>query len=233
MKISGLQKVSVIDYPGEIACIIFLHGCNFRCGFCYNSDLVVSAFDGGFSEEDVFSFLEKRKGKLDGVCITGGEPLMTLNSDFVRKIKEMGFKIKIDTNGSFPDRLKSLIDENLIDYVAMDLKSSPKKYSEVAGVNVSLKNIEDSIKIIMEFGNYEFRTTIVDRFHDAFGLRALGRWINDVGGKKPKRFFLQGFKNEGKFIDESFSKEKNIDEKFLNEMKECVEEYFESVEIRV
>ncbi len=234
MRIAGLQKASVIDYPGEIACTIFLHGCNLRCGFCYNPDLVVREGEGGFSEESVLEFLKKRVGKLDAVCITGGEPLMTLDFDFVRKIKELGYKIKIDTNGSFPGRLKELIDFGLVDYVAMDIKGVKRNYFKVVGVNVDMSKIEESIKMIHDFGEYEFRTTIVGKFHDAYAVMSMARWLNDVCEGKPRRFFLQGFKrNKDGMIDEDFQNELDVREKFLNELKDCIWEYFEEVEVRV
>ena len=234
MKIAGLQKVTTIDYPGEIACTIFLHGCNFRCGFCYNPDLVVKDFVGGFDEKDVLGFLKKRIGKLDAICITGGEPLMSLDLDFVRKIKNLGYKIKIDTNGSFPNKLKEIIGLGLVDYIAMDIKGDGKNYSKIAGVDVDLKKIKKSIKIIHDFGKYEFRTTIVNRFHGADSILNLGKWLVEICGEKPQRFFLQGFKkNKDGMIDSDFSKEKNVDEKFLKELKENVEEFFEKVEVRV
>ncbi len=184
MKIAGLQKVTTIDYPGEVACTIFLHGCNFRCGFCYNPDLVIKDSEGEFSEEDVLNFLEKRVGKLDAVCITGGEPLMTLDLDFVRKIKDLGYKIKIDTNGSFPDKLREIISEGLVDYIAMDIKGDKENYSKIAGVDIDLDKIETSIKMIHSFGKYEFRTTIVDRFHDMNSVINLRKWMNEVCGGK-------------------------------------------------
>jgi pyruvate formate lyase activating enzyme len=241
MKISGLQKVSVIDYPGEIACTIFLHGCNFRCGFCYNPELVLGSSEsgvgslesGGFSEEYVLDFLKQRIGKLDAVCITGGEPLMTLDFDFVRKIKDLGFKVKIDTNGSFPNRLKEMIDLGLVDYVAMDIKSCREDYSEVVGVEVDMSKIEESIKMIHDFGEYEFRTTTVGRLHDAYSMMAMGKWLNSVCGAKPKRFFLQGFKkNKDGMIDSSYMDELDVGEKFLVELKDCVKDWFELVEVR-
>jgi pyruvate formate lyase activating enzyme len=234
MKISGLQKVSVIDYPGEIACTIFLYGCNFRCGFCYNPDLVIRGFEGGFEEGEVLNFLESRVGKLDAVCITGGEPLMTLDFNFVRKIKELGYKIKIDTNGSFPGKLKEMIDLKLVDYVAMDIKGSKENYSDVVGVSVDLSKIEESIKMIHDFGEYEFRTTIVGKLHDAYSVMSMAKWLNEICGAKPKRFFLQGFKrNKDGMIDESYQNENNVGESFLNELKNCAADYFEKVEVRV
>jgi len=233
MKISGLQKATVIDYPGEIACTVFLHGCNFRCGFCYNPDLVVREEEGVFSEEGVLEFLKKRIGKLDAVCITGGEPLMTLDFDFVRKIKDLGFKVKIDTNGSFPGRLKELIDFGLVDYIAMDIKGVREKYSEIACANVDVSKIEESIKMIYDFGNYEFRTTVVGRFHDAYSMMAMARWLNEICEGKPKKFFLQGFKSGSEMIDPDFSSEKDVREKFLDELKECVKGFFGEVDVRV
>ena len=233
MRSVGFQKASVIDYPGEIACTIFLHGCNFRCGFCYNPDLVVREVRGVYSEESVLEFLKKRVGKLDAVCITGGEPLMSLDFDFVRKIKELGYKVKVDTNGSFPDRLRELIELGLVDYVAMDIKGVKRNYSKVSGVNIDIKKIEESIKLIHDFGEYEFRTTVVGRFHDAYAVMSMARWLNDVCEGKPRRVFLQGFKSGSEMIDSSFSKEANVSEKFLVELKECVAEWFEEVEVRV
>ena len=248
MKIGGLQKVSTIDYPGEICCIIFLKGCNFRCGFCYNPDIVIGDGEGVFSEEYVLDFLSKRVGKLDAVCITGGEPLMSLDFDFVRRIREMGFKVKIDTNGSFPSRLKELVDEGLVDYIAMDVKSCRDDYSKVAGVEVDVSKIEESIKIINDFDRgmgvggmgvsgserrSEFRTTIVGRLHSKESIVEMAKWVNGVCGGKPKRIFLQGFKSGHEMIDSSFSSELDVSEDFLGELKDLIGEYFEEVGVRV
>jgi len=232
MKICGLQKVTTIDYPGEIACIIFLHGCNFRCGFCYNPDLVIVESSGTYSEEGVLNFLRNRIGKLDAVCITGGEPLMTLDFDFVRKIREMGYKIKIDTNGSFPSSLKEMIDLGLVDYIAMDIKACSENYSKVAGVDVDVSKICESIKLIHDFGNYEFRTTFVPRFHDVEKLKKMGKWLNELCGAKPKRFFLQGFKSGQKMIDSDFENDSDVREEDLENVKKGIEKYFESIEVR-
>jgi pyruvate formate lyase activating enzyme len=232
MKIAGLQKTTLIDYPGEVACTIFLFGCNFRCGFCYNPELVIRGGGEGFTEEEILDFLKKRKDKLDAICITGGEPLMTLDLEFLRKVKALGYKVKLDTNGSFPDKLKEVIDAGLVDYVAMDIKGSRKDYSKITGIDAPLEDIERSIKLISSLPNYEFRTTVVYKFHDAFKMRALGRWLNIVAGKKPKRYFLQGFKVQEDLIDEKLLNEKNVGEKFLNELRDCVSEYFENVGVR-
>jgi pyruvate formate lyase activating enzyme len=232
MKIIGLQKMSVIDFPGEVCCTIFLHGCNFRCGFCYNPDLVLKDSRGGFSEKEILNFLEKRRGKIDGVCITGGEPLMTLDLDFVRKIKEMGFRVKIDTNGSFPSRLKEMIELKLVDYIAMDVKGVKGDYEKISGVNVDISKIEDSIKIVNGFSNGEFRTTVVPGLHDAYSLRAMGKWLNMVCGGKPRVIFLQGFKSGQEMIDSSFREKRAVLEGELKEMAECLKEFFGKVEIR-
>lgn len=233
MRIAGLQKTTLIDYPGKVACTIFLYGCNFRCGFCHNPELVIRKFGKGFSEDKFFKFLNEKKGKLDAVCISGGEPLMSLDLDFVRKIKSLGYKIKIDTNGCFPEILRKLIGEGLIDAVAMDIKASKKNYFRVAGVDVDIRNIEKSIRLVSDLDDYEFRTTIVEKFHDISGMKSIGQWLNKICEKKPKKFFLQGFKFRGKLIEDSFSREKDVSEKYLNELKKCVGEFFEEVGVRV
>lgn len=233
MNIAGLQKVSTIDYPGEISCIIFLHGCNFRCGYCYNVDLVLNRPGEGYSEEYVLDFLKKRKGKLDAVCITGGEPLITLDLNFVKKIRDLGYKIKIDTNGSFPNKLKEIIDLKLIDYVAMDIKGDRENYSKVIGVDVDLKKIEESIKLVHAFGDSEFRTTVAQRYHNKDNMKNIGEWLNEVLGEKPNQLFLQGFRrNTDGMVDMDFMNESNVTEKYLEEMKEACKDYFLEVGIR-
>ena len=237
MIIKGLQKTTLIDYPGKVACTIFLFGCNFRCGFCHNPELVLEKNPGLFyTEEEIISFLEKRKKYLDGVCITGGEPLVSLREDFLRKIKELGFSVKLDTNGSFPERLQEFIDKNLVDYIAMDIKASRVNYSDVVNPlgKFDIESIEKSIKIISDFGNYEFRTTILYKYHDAEEIKKMMEWLKSlVEGRKMKSFYLQGFKNSGKFVDVSFSSEKNVTEEHLNSLKSVADDYFEKVGVRV
>ena len=235
MKIAGLQKVSTIDYPGEICCVVFLFGCNFRCGFCYNPELVVG--DGkqelGFSQDEVLEFLSRRIGKLDGVCISGGEPLMSLDFDFVKKVKEMGFKIKIDTNGSFPDKPKDLIDEGFVDYIAMDVKGARDDYFEIVNADVCLEKIERSIKIVNDFGG-EFRTTIVPGLHDVDSVLEMGEWMGRVCGRPPGKIFLQGFKvSHDGMIDSAFLKKVDVLEGELLRMKVEVEGLFGEVGVRV
>jgi len=232
MKIKGIQELTLIDYPDKIACTIFLYGCNFRCGFCHNPELVVSENIEDISENEILEFLEKRKGNLEGVCITGGEPLINLDKDFLRKIKDLGYLIKIDTNGSFPERLKEFIEEDLVDFVAMDIKSSKEKYLEVVNSNVDLRKIEESIKLISGLEDYEFRTTIVEDLHPIEEVKKIGKWLNALIGK-PKKFVLQGFKNKGKFIDEKYNSERDVGENYLNSLMKEIENFFEKVEIRV
>jgi pyruvate formate lyase activating enzyme len=232
--IKGLQKTTVLDYPGKIACTIFLYGCNFRCGFCHNPELVLKPTEEKYSEDYVLDFLKKRIGKLEGVCFTGGEPLMSLRKEFVREIKNLGYDIKVDTNGSNPDKLKNLIEENLVDYISMDLKSSPVNYSKVVNSKVEIEKIEETIRLMVSYGgDYEFRTTIVNRFHDVNEIKNIGEWIKGLVDKKPKKYFLQGFVNKGKLIDDDFKNEKNVYEEDMVEMKIIAEEYFEEVGVRV
>lgn len=232
MKIAGIQKLTLIDYPDKMACTLFLHGCNFRCGFCHNPELVVELCNEQLTETEVLSFLDKRRKYLDGVCITGGEPLMSLDKEFLKKIKEKGYLIKIDTNGSFPDRLKEVLD--LFDYVAMDIKSSKDKYNWVSNSGVEVELIEESIKLIVESGlDYEFRTTLVEGIHNSDEVRKTGEWLNDLIGKKPKKYVLQGFKNFGKFIDEKYKEKPSMREDFVYKLKDIAEDFFEEVEVRV
>ena len=233
MKIQGLQRTTLIDYPGKIACTLFLSGCNFRCSYCHNPELINIPSKANYSESKVLDFLEKRKKYLNGVCITGGEPLFSLDLNFVRRIKSLGYFVKLDTNGSFPKRLQEFIDNNLVDYIAMDIKSSKEMYEKVVNSKILIDNIEKSIKIISGFPNYEFRTTIVKRFHSHSDIKKMLEWVETLIGKKIKRYYLQGFKNKGKFIDSSFTSEPDISEDFLLELKKISKNYCEEVGIRV
>ena len=233
MQIKGLEKFTLIDYPEKIACIVFLFGCNFRCGFCHNPELVLEATNESISREEVLDFLEKRKGQLEGVCITGGEPLLSLKLDFLKSIRDMDYDIKIDTNGSFPDRLREIINSELVDFIAMDLKADKENYNLVTGVEIDLAKIEESVKLISKFKDYEFRTTVVEDIHSKESMKAMGEWIYYLLGKKPKKLALQGFRNAGKVLDKDFEKKKNTSEKYLNELKEIMQNYFEKVEVRI
>ncbi len=195
MKIAGLQKITLLDLPGKVACTIFTQGCDFRCPFCHNSGLLERDGEDQVSEEYLFSFLEKRRGLLDGVCITGGEPTMHSDlPDLIRKIKAMGFLVKLDTNGSHPEMLMALAGEGLLDHVAMDIKNSPDRYAKTAGA-APMQKIEQSMVFLLTGDlSYEFRTTVVDELHDEDSFISIGRWMEHVApGYKAKRFFIQPY----------------------------------------
>ena len=176
MKISGLQKLTLLDFPGHVACTVFFSGCDLRCPFCHNAPLVtkIDPLD-GMEEEEFFDFLEHRRGILDGVAITGGEPLLRRDIvDFIRRIRGMGYAVKLDTNGTHPDALAELISEGLVDYVAMDIKNSREKYSLTCGVDVDTNAIDESIAIIIGSGiAHEFRTTVVEELHEPSDFAAI------------------------------------------------------------
>jgi pyruvate formate lyase activating enzyme len=235
MKIKFVQPTTLIDYPERLACTIFFFGCNFRCGFCYNPELVLKESSEDLKEEEILKFLEKREGQLEGICLTGGEPLMTLEEDFLKKVRSRGYFIKLDTNGSFPERLKEFIEKGLIDYVAMDIKGTKEDYKKVVNLNVDLNKIEESIKIISSLEDYEFRTTYVGRFHNLEKILEAVKWVHSLIGKKIRRFCLQGFKNHGKFIDESFSNEKSVFEDELKKVETALVEqgFIEEIVVRI
>ena len=192
MRIQGLQKLTLLDYPEKVACTVFTAGCNFRCPFCHNASLVVDIpKESEITEEAFFSFLKKRQGVLDGVCVTGGEPLLQTGiEDFIRKIKELGYAVKLDTNGSFPEKLKYLVEEKLIDYVAMDIKNSLDAYEVTAGTDGHfLRAIEESVAFLKE-GHvpYEFRTTVTKDFHMRENFEKIGQWIQGA-----EKYFLQKY----------------------------------------
>ena len=203
MYISGLQKLTLLDFPGRLAATVFLGGCNFRCPFCHNASLVLSPGEcEKISEEVFFEFLNSRKGKLSGVCITGGEPTLYPElKAFIKKIKDMSFAVKLDTNGTNPDLLSELIDENLIDYVAMDIKNSPEKYPMTVGCSCDMEKIGRSVSILLsEKVDYEFRTTVTRELHKAEDFLSISEWI-----KGAKRYFLQTFEDSGDLIGSGFS----------------------------
>ncbi len=195
--ISGLQKMTLLDYPGKVACTVFLQGCNFRCPFCHNSGLLGAPDQPQLTQQALLDFLNTRKGLLDGVCITGGEP--TLSPELpalLYKIKAMGFAVKLDTNGSRPDVLKALVAEKLIDYVAMDVKNGPAAYGKTVGLNSpDLTKLEESLGFLLAGAvDYELRTTVVAQLHNRESIQEMGAWLQGLsGGKKVKRLFLQNF----------------------------------------
>lgn len=208
MNIQGFQKLTLLDYPEKVACTIFTGGCNFRCPFCHNASLVVGEQGNiipierqgqrGYTEDEVLAYLKKRQGILDGVCITGGEPLLQKDLEsFIVKVRELGFLIKLDTNGSYPEKLDQLIGKGLIDYVAMDIKNSIEHYGETIGIeNYDTTPIEKSVALLLK-GNveYEFRTTVTKEFHKAEDISQIGAWIKDA-----PRYFLQQFVDSGDVI---------------------------------
>ncbi len=200
MKIAGLQKLTLLDFPGKMACTVFTEGCNFRCPFCHNALLVEGDNPPFMSEEEFFSFLNKRQGVLEGVCITGGEP--TLNPDlpdFIGKIKSLGFAVKLDTNGFLPGMLKNLIENSLLDYVAMDIKSSKEGYGKAVGIeNFNTANIEESVELLKNSGmDFEFRTTVVKELHTEKEIKDMGTWL-----KGAPKYFLQAFSDSGNLLGE-------------------------------
>lgn len=203
MKIGGFSKLTLLDFPGCVACIVFTSGCNFRCPFCHNASLVTHTKDSeDISEDEILSYLKKRKGLLDGVVITGGEPLLQNGiEDFIIKVRDLGYKVKLDTNGSFPDKLKNLLDKGLLDYVAMDIKNSKEKYSATAGCEVNLADIEKSISHLENSGvGYELRTTVTQELHNQEDIKNIALWI-----KKSPKYFIQNFKNSGDIVGENLS----------------------------
>ncbi|MEF8879174.1 MAG: anaerobic ribonucleoside-triphosphate reductase activating protein [Candidatus Thermoplasmatota archaeon] len=224
----GLQKTSLIDYPDKIAAVVWTVGCNFRCPFCYNPELVKNNKD-LIPEEQVFSFLEERKELVEGVSISGGEPfLQTDLKDFVKKIKDMGYLVKVDTNGTYPDKLKELLEEDLLDYVAMDVKAPKDKYDKVSGVKTDITKVDQSIKIIREKApDYEFRTTMVPDLLSMEDIVKIGEWLKDS-----KKFFIQQFKNDSNLIDEDFRYKKTYPKEMLEEALNEVKSFFDCCKVR-
>jgi pyruvate formate lyase activating enzyme len=199
MKISGLQKLTLLDFPGRTACTVFTAGCNFRCPFCYNAPLVTKAAEQPSIDMDyLFAFLKNRRGLLDGVAVTGGEPTLQPDlEDFIIKVRELGYQIKLDTNGTHPDVLRRLIGGGLIDYAAMDIKASPDNYAGVTGVpGLDLGPVRESVSLLMEGKiDFEFRTTAVKTLHTVEEFADIGRWIEGA-----PRYFIQSYKDEGDII---------------------------------
>ena len=191
MTIHGLQKMTLLDFPGHVACTVFLGGCDFRCPFCHNFQLVENPGPGMMEEEEFFSFLKKRAGLLDGVAITGGEPCLRKDlPDFLEKIHALGFLTKLDTNGAHPEVLRQVLSRGLADYVAMDIKNSPEKYARTCGLPaMDLTPVRESVRLLLESGvEYEFRTTVVDELHEEKDFAEIGAWLRGA-----KRYFLQAF----------------------------------------
>lgn len=217
MIIKGIQKLTLLDFPSRVACTVFTAGCNFRCPFCHNASLVLGNEGDIIPTEELFAFLEARRGRLSGVCISGGEP--TLQPDliqFIRRVREMGYAVKLDTNGYRPEVLRELLSEGLVDYIAMDIKTSRERYSAVAGVDIDVSKIEESADMIMRSGiDYEFRTTVVKELHSGEDFTNIGNWLSGA-----KAFYLQGFIDSGDCISDGLNGyDKNGLDDLLNLLK--------------
>ena len=224
MDIAGLQKLTLLDFPGKVACTVFLPGCNFRCPFCHNAPLLERPEVR--SDEELLRFLSTRKGLLDGVAVTGGEPLLSPGlPELLKKIKALGFLVKLDTNGSFPEQLEALLRENLLDCVAMDIKNAPEKYALTTGRTDVLDAVRSSAALLMAGTvDYEFRTTVVDELHEPEDFDAIGRWLSGA-----KRFFLQCYKDSENVLQPGLhapSREK------LEHCREILTQYIPNVELR-
>ncbi len=227
MDIQGLQKMTLLDYPGRVACTVFLGGCDLRCPFCHNGGLVVGPMPAELDSGELLAFLKKRVGLLDGVCVTGGEPLLRPDlPELLAQIKELGFPVKLDTNGSHPQGLRKLVEGGLVDYVAMDVKNSPERYGETTGIpGLDLAPFRESVSYLLTGAvDYEFRTTVVREFHDAGSFRAIGPWIAGA-----KRYFLQNFVDRDTVLQRGL---RPWDGETLQTFADLVRPFVERVELR-
>ncbi|MBU2220211.1 anaerobic ribonucleoside-triphosphate reductase activating protein [Patescibacteria group bacterium] len=230
MVFGGIQKLTLIDYPGQVAATVFTVGCNFLCPYCHNPELVDPQKiknQPRISEQEILDFLATRQGLLEGVCLTGGEPTLFADlPEFIKKIKEMGFLVKLDTNGSNPQMLAKLLAAKLVDFIAMDIKAPLEKYKKVAGEKISLENIQQSTELVRQAPDYEFRTTVLPALLSSKDILSIGRWLQGA-----KKYYLQQFKST-KTLDAAFMKEKPFDETKLNRLRGLLEIFFDRVEIR-
>ncbi len=201
MRLGGLMKMTLLDFPGHIACTVFTLGCDLRCPFCHNATLVTHPEE-GLTVDALFSFLEKRQGILDGVCVTGGEPLLHKDlPDLLRRIRALGYAVKLDTNGAHPEVLRGVVSAGLVDYVAMDIKNRPEKYAETVGLPAMPAGVRESAAYLLSGAvPYEFRTTVVEELHEPSDFEAIGKWIAGA-----ERYFLQRFTDSGDLIGEGMS----------------------------
>ena len=228
MTVKGLAKLTLLDFPGRVACTIFTGGCNLRCPFCHNASLAVRAADvDSIPEGEVFSFLQKRRGVLTGVCITGGEPLLNYDIDsFIEKIRSLGYAVKLDTNGCYPEKLRALIDRGLLDYVAVDIKNSRESYAKTVGIEgFDVSPIEKTVELLKE-GRvpYELRTTVVAELHSDEDFKSIGEWISGA-----ESYFLQCFNDSGDLIGEGLTAPTKAD---LTRYQDIVKQYVSNTHIR-
>ncbi len=228
MEIHGFQKTTLLDYPGHLASTIFLGGCNFRCPYCHNASLVLSpAGQPTIPEEEVFQYLRKRNGIIEGVCITGGEPTLYPGlTGFIHKIKEMGFLVKLDTNGNNPHIIKQLTENGYLDYIAMDIKNSRAKYGLSAGIkNFDTARVSESVSYLLtEPVDYEFRTTVVKEHHTSEDIIEIGKWIQGA-----KAYFLQAYKDSGDVIQAGLTGPSKSE---LYQYKDLLSSYVKNVSVR-
>jgi len=230
MQIKGLQKLTLIDYPDKVAATIFVSGCNFKCSYCHNPELVINSKEKKireYKEKEILEFLKERIGFLDGVCITGGEP--TLNKDlpeFIKKIRKMKYNVKLDTNGTNPKMLKELYDKKLVDYIAMDIKAPLEKYKEITKSEVDINNIKKSIEIVKKFKNHEFRTTIIPNLLNKEDITKIAYLI-----KGANAFYLQQFKPLN-CLDKNFDKKKPYPKEEIEKIRDSIKKLFDVCEIR-
>lgn len=230
--IAGLQKMTLLDFPGKVACTVFLAGCNYRCPFCHNSELFLGKVEEAMSDEAFFSFLAKRQGLLEGVCVSGGEPtLYPKLEEFLEKIKALGFAVKLDTNGSRPEVLKHLVKKGLVDYVAVDVKNGPSYYEQTVGCDPKIPEVEESFRYLLE-GNvpYEMRTTLVKQLHSEASIREMGQWLASLApGKLPEKLFLQSFVDRDTVVFEGLCAP---EENAVAQYKDILTSYIGKVTIR-
>ena len=228
MNFHGLQKMTLLDYPGKVACTLFTGGCNMRCPFCHNALLVTDLKNAEIiTEEEILHFLSKRVGVLDGVAVTGGEPLLMPDIiEVMKKIKAFGYSIKLDTNGTFPDRLQEIINLGLADYVAVDIKNSKEKYPETTGiVDFDISGVERTVEILKSGKvDYEFRTTVTREFHSVADIIEVAKWIEGAD-----KYFLQAFVDSGCLIGTDIH---GVDKSEMEEMRKAAENFVSRVEIR-
>ncbi|MBQ1877896.1 MAG: anaerobic ribonucleoside-triphosphate reductase activating protein [Erysipelotrichaceae bacterium] len=230
IRFGGIQKLTLLDYPGEVACTIFTAGCNLRCPFCHNRDLVfIPENFVNVDPDDILEFLKKRYGILEAVCITGGEPLLQPGLlDFLRQVKDIGYKIKLDTNGLYPDKLKQAVESGYVDYVAMDIKNSPEKYAQTTGININenaLDRIRTSISYLLSgVVDYEFRTTVVRQLHTEEDLLGAARMIAGA-----ENYYLQQFVDSGRCIEQGFTA---YDRAEMEELANAVRKIIPNVQLR-
>ena len=228
MVFGGFQKLTLLDYPGKVACILFTKGCNFYCPFCHNALLVKNVMEEQtITEEEVLDYLEKRQGILEGVCISGGEPLLHKElEDFLKKVKKLGYFVKLDTNGSFPEKLKNLVSLGLVDYVAMDIKNSFEKYAMTSGCEkINISDIEKSIDYLLTgVIDYEFRTTVSEELHSVDDIEKISLRI-----KGAKKYYIQNFVDSGNILGENIHPVGKIE---LEKMKNIALKYIKTASVR-